>query len=101
MDPDVIHQGETWRRSVHIIDGTGAPYDPATLVAVLCPETPITVSRDAVPVAGTYYVTLTETETAAACPGRRHWELLARVGSDAMLLIHQELTIEPSCARLP
>lgn len=100
---DTIWQGVTWRRVVTIQDESDppAPIDPAELVAALCPEQPITVTQAEPPVPGEYFVTLTDTETADLCPGTTHWQLLGRIGADVVLLVHETVVVQPSCARMP
>jgi hypothetical protein len=95
---DQIWQGATWRRQVLISDGLDAPVDPTGLLAVLCPETPITVTQTG---PGDYFVTLTDVETVALTPGPSHWELFGTVGSDVLLLVREDVRVEATCGREP
>jgi len=96
---DVIYQGETWTRQVTIVDGAATPIDPDELVAVLCPETPITVTGPDDP--GVYHVTLTAEET-AALPARLQtkWELLASIDGAALFLVRYDVQVVATCARV-
>jgi hypothetical protein len=95
---DQIWQATTWRRRVVITDELDAPVDPTDLLAVLCAETPITVTQNG---PGDYYVTLTDVETAALVAGSTHWEMFGRVGSDVMLLVRENVRVETTCGREP
>jgi hypothetical protein len=97
---EVIYQGVTWHRQVTITDDAEPPnpVDPDELVAVLCPEWPMTVARTT---PGVYLVTLSAAET-AALPARLHskWEMIGVVGGDVVRLVDEDVYVEPMCARI-
>lgn len=96
-----MYQGVTWRRQVTITDEADPPnlIDPAQLVAVLCPEVPLTVTGPITP--GVYNVELDATATALLCDGfATHWELVGLIGSDVVQLIRRDVTVIGTCARV-
>ena len=90
---DTITAGATWRRTVTISDANG-PVDPTDITAVLCPETQLTVTRLA---AGSYEVSLSETDTATLDTGPSQWNLWGRIGADMTLITVQAVTVYRAC----
>jgi hypothetical protein len=98
---EIIYQGVTWHRLVTIQDEDDPPnpVDPTELVAVLCPEWPMTVTGPADP--GVYLVTLTAEETAALPAGlNTKWEMIGVVGGDVVRLVDEDVRVEGMCARV-
>jgi hypothetical protein len=100
---EVIYQGTTWRRQVTITDDAEPPnpVDPTQMKAVLCvdPELLLTITGPDDP--GVYLVSLDDAQTADLPPRlTTHWEMIGRRGGDVVPLVHEDIYIEPRCARI-